>query len=184
MQPFLFTSSADAQLRRLPHLTSWRTLTLAASAFPTNLGGIQGSALIERSEWQGWRALYDQRNALIRMAAFADYVIQSPHALDGYDPRYMPMSPAIRYTLDQHWWILRGQSSKRARMSTQYPQLAAQLVAQQPPFFGAAHCAGCNGAASCAAAAPGFGSPEAWRRIGTQHHLVLASVQVGGLPVP
>jgi hypothetical protein len=183
MQTFVFTSTALAALQRIPNIAAWRTLTLLGSAFPSNLGGIQGTQLIDRVEWQGWHELYANRTGLARLPSFGDYAIQSPEVLEGYDPRYMPMSPAIRYTLETQWLIIRGQSSKRVRMATQFPTLASQLVGS-PSFYGAGHCPGCEEASQCASGSGGLGSPEAWRRIGTCHHLVKASSQIAALAFP
>lgn len=184
MPSFAITSTAQAQIQRVPNLGAWRTLTILASAFPLNLAGIVGTTQFPRDEWQAWSSLHAMRATLPRMPAFGDYLIQSPDVQEGYDPRFMPMSPAIRYTLDNEWLILRGQSSKHQRLAAQYPNLAAQLIASSPPYYGQAHCQGCRDAAACAAYAAGFGSPEAWRRLGTMHHLTVATAQLGAVAFP
>ncbi len=175
-------SFARALLQQIPNQTAWRTVTLAGCSFP-ELTGVHGQAFFDRNEWLAWSSIYATRATLVRMPSFGDYSIQSPEVLEGYDPRYMPMSPAIRYTLQDQWLIIRGRSSKVARLALQFPLLAQQLVASGH-FHGVAHCVGCAEADACAHSQPGFGSPVVWRRIGTAHHLMLVTAAVSALPFP
>lgn len=180
---YALASTSRALIQALPNITAWRTLTLAGCAFP-DLTGVQGPRLFPRTEWLVWLQLYSARAALPRLPTFGDYVIQSPEGIDGYDPRFMPMTPAIRYTVNNDWLVIRGQSSKQIRLAQQYPMMAAQLVASSPPFYGANHSQGCADAAACASGRPGFGSPVVWRRIGTAHHLVVVTGQISALTFP
>lgn len=177
----LFTSF-KYYVSALPHINSWRTLTILASAFPS-LGGLQGTSTHERKEWLAWQDLHNTRLQMPRMPTYGDYAIQSPDQMLDYDPRYMPMAPAIRYTLDDKWLIIRGISSKKVRIGAQYPHLAAQLVSDAQ-FYGVGHCRGCHDAAECASGKPGYGSGESWRRIGTVHHLMTVTAQLSSMPFP
>lgn len=175
-------------MQAVPNLTAWRTLTVVASAFAENMGVVPtlGSMTIERSEWLAWASLYGRRaqtQQIPRLPTFGDYGIQHPTGVEGYDPRYMPMSAAIRYTLTDRWLLIKGQSTKTVSASIQFPRLAAQLIAHRS-FYGAQHCSGCAEANACAGGAPGKGSPEAWRRIGTSHHLAVTTGQLASLAYP
>lgn len=178
-------SSTMVALNAIPTPQAWRTLTVVASGFPEHMGVVQtfGALQIERVEWIAWLTLHAQRTKLARLPSFGDYGIQHPEGVEGYDPRYMAMSAATRYTLNTDWLLIKGQSSKVQRMALQYPGLAHQLT-QSANFYGQSHCQGCGEVHACANGAPGFGSAEVWRRIGTSHHLTVASAQVAAVPFP
>jgi hypothetical protein len=182
MPSFALTSTTTALLQQLPTIAAWRTVTVAGCSFP-DLTGVHGQQLFDRKEWLSWAGLYANRAAMARMPTFGDYAIQSPEPLEGYDPRFMPMTPAIRYTVNSHWLVIRGHSSKTHGLAAQFPQLANQLLASGH-FLGAGHCPGCADANACATGHAGYGAPAVWRRIGTAHHLVLVSSQVAALPWP
>ena len=85
----------------------------------------------------------------------------------------MQASATIRYTVDESWLLIKGVSTKRVLPSEQFPQLAKQLVygRLRGQFAGPDHCGGCRGMKAAADGAPRLGSPEAWRRLGTAHHV-------------
>jgi hypothetical protein len=176
---------STSYLLALPYIHKWRTLTIAASAFPQNMGVLsrQTSATFERIEWTSWNALYNQRRALPRLPTFGDYGIQHPVIMEGFDPRYMAASAAIRYTLDREWLLVKGQSTRRMSGTAQYQALAAYLL-QRPEYMTPSHCSGCHDIELCSQGAAGFGSATPWRRIGTVHHLTHAATQISGLVFP
>jgi hypothetical protein len=62
----------------IPHLTEWRTLTIACGAFPEDLTKcVLGENYIPRSDWKNWLEAL-QSIQLIRIPSFADYTIQHP----------------------------------------------------------------------------------------------------------
>lgn len=168
-----------------PNLMRWRTVTIAASAFPRNMSAAQGNGAtcIDRVEWLAWLGLYQTRGDLLRLPMFGDYAIQHPELMEGYDPRFMPPSANIRYTVDNQWLILKGQSVRRVSGVTQYPALAANLMGRRE-FMGVGHCAGCADIQRCANGAAGMASGAPWRRIGTVHHLTHVTSQIGQLVWP
>lgn len=176
---------ARMYLTAVPHIKSWRTLTVAASAFPQTLGAVQrqSTTTLERTEWLAWARLHAGRGSLVRMPTFGDYAIQHPFVMEGYDPRYMPPSANIRYTLDDEWLILKGQSVRRAPGKAQF-QALAQALTSDARFMGQGHCKGCAEAHACAGGAAGYGASAPWRRIGTTHHLTHVMSQVAALPFP
>lgn len=182
MQQFVISTTMTALLARIPNIAAWRTITIAGCSFPS-LAGVSGTNTFDRSEWLSWLGLYATRATMTRMPSFGDYVVQSPDAIEGYDPRYMPMTPAIRYTLSTEWLVIRGQSSKTQALSTQFPVLAGTLL-NSGHFYGANHCDGCSDAAACANGMPKLGSTTVWRRIGTAHHLHVVTAQAAALPAP
>jgi hypothetical protein len=98
----------------------------------------------------------------------------------------MQVSATIRYTLDEHWLLVKGESTRATSASVQFPDLATRLVYGhlKSHFAGATHCVGCTGIKQAADGAPKFGSAEVWRRIGTIHHVSTVMLTIDSLPWP
>ena len=180
---------AEAFLSEVPDHSVWRTLTVSACAFPLSLGGVDPHShdLVERAEWLAWRqGLYERRQSLPRLPTYSDCAIQHPAGVEGFDPRFMAVSAAIRYTLDEDWLLIKGESSRRTLPSVQFPQLAMQLVYGhlRQHFAGSQHCAGCTSIKAAADGAPKMGSAEVWRRFGTIHHITRVVTALSGLAWP
>jgi hypothetical protein len=176
-------------LNNVPDPTEWRTLTIVGSAFPKSMGVIDRHSynLVERDEWLVWRdELYRNRSSLQRLPTFGDCVIQHPVGVEGFDPKIMKASATIRYTLDDQWLLIKGESTGVTNPSLQFPKLARKIVTGglRSYFAGATHCQGCEGINQCAGGRPGFGSAEAWRRLGTIHHLTRTTGQIAQLSWP
>jgi hypothetical protein len=180
---------ASAFLADVPDRTRWRTLTISSSAFPQSMAGVAGSShdQVDRSEWHAWRdALHANRASLDRLPTFSDCAIQHPSGVEGFDFRFMQVSASIRYTLPDQWLLIKGVSTKRILPSTQFPQLAKHLVYGHllPCYSGARHCIGCQLMRDAANGRTGLGSAEAWRLLGTTHHITVAVEQISKLTWP
>lgn len=167
----------------------WRTFTISASAFPLSMRMVDRNShvLVERAEWVGWRdSLHARRGEIVRLPTFSDCCIQHPRGVEGFDPRMMPVSAAIRYAWQEWWLLIKGESTRRTLPSIQFPALAAQLVrgVHRARFYGPDHCEGCRLIQASADNEPGLGSAEAWRRLGTIHHITTVAEQIAGLPWP
>lgn len=166
----------NAFLADVPNHQDWRTFTVSASAFPVSMGGVDRHShdLVERSDWLAWRDhLFSARHSLVRLPTYSDYAIQHPLGVEGFDFRFMQVSAAIRYTKEEHWLLVKGESTRSVLPSAQFPQLATRLVYGhlQQRFAGATHCLGCRAIKAAADGVDGYGSAGAWRRLGTIHHL-------------
>lgn len=171
----------------VPHHELWRTFTISACAFPVSMGGVlrHSHNLVERADWLAWRdRLHANRVALSRLPTFSDCAIQHPAGVEGFDPRMMQVSASVRYTLHDGWLLIKGESTRSTPASTQFPELATRLVYGhlRPHFAGPNHCAGCASIKAAADGAPGLGSAEAWRRLGTIHHISTVMQGLGSLP--
>lgn len=167
---------ADAFLSAVPDHSTWRTFTLSACAFPRSMGGVDRHShdLVERADWLAWReGLFPRRHHLPRLPTFSDCAIQHPLGVEGFDPRYMAVSASIRYTLEETWLLIKGESSHRTRPTVQFPGLATQLVYGhlKDQFAGENHCTGCASIKAASDGDRGYGSAEVWRRLGTIHHV-------------
>lgn len=182
-------SLTQAFVSSIPNQPAWRTFTLIGCSFPSSMGGVKrnSSLQVERVEWISWcKCLFQKRKTLLRLPTFGDGAIQHPAGVEGYDPRTMPSSAAIRYTLDDHWLLIKGQSTRTKLARLQFPELAKLLVVgpHSACFAGQSHCEGCAGIIASIAGEAGFGSLEAWRRLGTIHHLTRAIERLEALPWP
>ncbi len=165
-----------AFLREVPAHGEWRTFTLSACAFPLSMAivGKHSHESIERTEWRAWMDhLYADRAALPRLPSFSDCAIQHPSGVEGFDPKIMAVSAAVRYAQTSDWLLIKGESTRAVLPSVQFPELAKRLVYGQlkARFAGLSHCAGCGGIKRAADGADGFGSAEVWRKLGTIHHI-------------
>ncbi len=167
-------SLASQFLAAVPAPERWRSFTLSAAAIPEGMGGVNRHShdKIRRIDWLAWLEVCEKFSPP-RLPSFSDAGIQHPKGVEGFDPRIMPISPSIRYTLDEEWLLMKGQSNWVEPIKSQYPKLAAKLVKGplKGDFFGKAHCAGCALVADAAAGKPKLGSMPVWRRIGTIHHI-------------
>lgn len=173
----------QAMLTNLPHVSEWRTLTVAGTAFPENLSGFPSAAVsrIQRAEWVIWQTLLGRRQMMVRVPAFGDYGIQHPDPPE-LDPRIMQMSANLRYTADSEWVVFKGRSIK-THGARQFNDLCRMLV-DNGDYGGRNHCWGDAYVERCAANSDGPGNATIWRRIGTSHHLTLVTEQLASLSAP
>ncbi len=180
---------AAAFLADVPDHQRWRTFTVSACAFPMSMGVVARHShhFVERAEWIAWRdQLYACRNRLPRLPTFSDCAIQHPKGVEDFDFRTMQVSASVRYGMSDHWLLIKGESTRVTRPGVQFPALATKLVYGQlrSSFSGAAHCDGCKSMKAAADRAGGFGSAEAWRRLGTTHHISMVMDGLAALPWP
>lgn len=179
----------SAFMVEVPHQQRWRTFTISACAFPKGMGAVDRNshALIERAEWLAWKNyLYGNRADLQRLPTFSDCAIQHPAGVEGFDPRIMPVSASIRYSLENDWLLIKGHSTRASRPGEQFPALARELVYGnlRSHFYGSVHCNGCEFMKAAADGATGLGSAGVWRQLGTIHHLSVVIQALGSLPWP
>jgi hypothetical protein len=178
-----------AFMASVPHHDRWRTFTVSGCAFPRSMGGVDRHShdFVERADWIAWRdRLYAKRGQLRRLPTFSDCAIQHPSGVEGFDPRIMHVSASVRYTLENAWLLIKGESTRSTAPGTQFPELATRLVYGhlKSHFVGATHCAGCASMRAAADGAPKLGSAEVWRRLGTIHHISAVMQGLDSLPWP
>ena len=166
-------------LAALPHLLSWKTLTVAGTAFPQSLAGVpaDGEESIERAEWTAWGRL--RAGNLKRIPGFGDYTISHPEMVE-FDPTKMSMSASIRYTSNGNWLCLKGRSTKKNGFG-QFHTLSAKLI-RRPEYAGAAFSLGDGYINDCAARRAGPGNMTTWRRVGNVHHITSIAGEIAKLP--
>jgi len=82
----LVVTGTRAVLNGLPQITKWRTLTLAAAAFPENLSDVPAGTVvpIPRADWTLWLAIRGGKPS--RLPAFGDYAIAQSRTDSAYRP--------------------------------------------------------------------------------------------------
>lgn len=179
---------AAAFLNDIPDPTSWRTLTMSASAFPPGMGGLESRShdLIDRLDWLAWREGIRVGPAFPRVPTFSDGAIQHPSGVESVDWRTRTISASVRYTTGDQWLRIKGVSTKTEPPSDQFQNLATSLVYGylSKHFAGVSHCDGCQGMWCAAEGADNFGSLTVWRRLGTAHHITHVIEQIDALAAP
>ena len=98
------------------------------------------------------------------------------------DPRTMKPTAKIRYTLDDHWLIVKGHSLATPPKYGQFHSLARKLIRQRE-YMGPAFSWGDNYAAECAKGKATSGNLAKWVKVDTNHHLTFVAHQIASAPV-
>jgi Beta protein len=197
-----FIAAAPAQLARFPFLEKWRTLTLAATAIPQNLGQIPANTIkpFRRYEMDLWQAVLKSRPRLKRLPAFGDYAATHPFMTE-INPRFINKSPSIKYAGTNSWIIARGKAKPKKKKnedgtaksvavevppdSVQYPKLAAQIMDCES-WRGESFSWGDGRIAECvrkrAAKKKATGGNSTWVSVATSHHIAVVVEQIANLP--
>ncbi len=165
-----FAKLVHAIIRKLPHLTEWRTFSLIGTSFPASMAEVkQSPATFERSEWMLYKkivkSLSDEGR---RLPAFGDYAINHPDVVN-LDMRLIKPSATIRYTIEDAWFIVKG-PNVRDNGYEQYRD-HCRTVMISPHYMGRSFSDGDEYIANCADGTGKTGNLQTWRRVGTNHHL-------------
>lgn len=170
-----------AIITSLGNLSAWRSVVIAGTNMPKPLPEGQGVLEIERSEWLLYQDLV---GSLSDELAFADYAIAHPDPVVDIDPRVMSINANLRYTTENSWLIAKGGPYK-GRGGTSLgaaavpPMLA--LLREHASFIRTGHC-GLEEWVDAVLDHNASGSnPEAWRRMGTLHHVKFVTDQLASL---
>jgi hypothetical protein len=162
-------------IRSLPNIDKWKSLILAATAFPENLSGVDaGTQTIPRTEWDIWKEVF-QRKDIPRTPDFGDYSIANPNLIE-VDPRIMTMSANIRYTSEDEWFIFKARNVRKHGYD-QFFDLAKSVV-EQKCYCGRDFSWGDEYIAKCAKKEVGPGNATTWRKVGNSHHLTFVAHQL------
>lgn len=168
-------------LSNLPRLKEWLTITLSASGFPENLGGVLPRSIeaLPRTELDLRGHLIARRRAIPRFPTFSDYGICHPDLMD-FDPRVHTPSAAIRYTTEREWLIVKAGSIKKHSLA-QFRELS-EVLRRRPEYYGETYSWGDKYISDCADCSVGNGNLTTWRQVGTNHHITLVCNQIASSP--
>ena len=160
---------------------TWRSVVLAAGAFPVNLAGVpKGTHQISRTDWALFLATRLDPVLKGENLVYGDYGISHVAAFDE-DPRLLKMSANLRYTHWDKWFVIKGKSVKDFGFD-QYRDICKVLVLL-PIYLKAAFSHGDQNYSDVAAnPAAGPGNATHWRRDATNHHIHVVLHQVASLP--
>lgn len=167
-------------INELPNISSWRSISMAASGMPLTLSekvkpGEMG--IIKRIEFEAFKTLMSNHSKLKRAPNYADYTIVHP-VHRPFKPKAMSIAPSIRYTTSNAWVILRGLSAnKHPQKLKQYYALSEELT-KHPEFQGSDFCYGDLEIIKMSKRIGGPGNPRTWVGIGCNHHMTYVAKQL------
>ncbi|MGD0006411.1 MAG: beta family protein [Anaerolineaceae bacterium] len=123
-----FVSLLEQIIKNLPYLNGWRSFGIIGTSLPASLSIFgRGVSIIPRNEWRTYKRLQRRlRSSGIRIPTFGDYGINNPEVLR-VDPRHMRTTANIRYTINDGWFIVRGQSINKYGLG-QHKDLCREIV--------------------------------------------------------
>jgi len=169
-----FSKAIQNIVSNLPNLNKWRTFTIIGTSFPETMASIKkGGEIVPRLEWRLYKLLVvNFQKAGLRLPAFGDYAINHPK-VSKIDMRIVKPSASIRYTIDDGWYIVKGENVKDKKFGKfkQYHKLSKQVL-DSPYYCGPTFSWGDNYIQECARGTGKTGNLSTWRQVGTNHHIV------------
>lgn len=158
-------------------ISSVKRIVLAGSSFPENLSGVERNSIkqIRRAEWIVWKDIISPTLSSIE---FGDYCISNPSPQE-VDPRFMQQSASIRYTTDNDFLIVKGESVRKTTGQGwgQTRSLCERLV--RSGFFKSKDFSwGDNFIFECSEGRTSTGNATTWRKVGVNHHISLVVDQL------
>jgi Beta protein len=168
-----FSKAIQLIVSSFPYLKDWRTFTVLGSSFPETMASIEkGGKVVERYEWQLYKMLITNfRRDGVRLPSFGDYAINHPKVLE-LDMRKVKPSATIRYTIDDNWYIVKGENvrDKKYGRCKQYLGLSKKVI-DSKYYYGSTFSWGDDFIQRCANGG-NTSNLSMWRQVGTTHHIV------------
>lgn len=157
-------------ISKLPYLNEWRTFTLLGTSFPETMAIIKkGGEIVQRYEWQLYKVLIDGlKKAKLRLPTFGDYVINHPKEGE-LDWRIVKPAATIRYTIEDGWYILKGDNVRDYGFE-QYHNLSRKILNSRY-YDGPTFSWGDGYIQTCSNKSAKTGNLSTWRQVGTSHHI-------------
>jgi len=178
-QSSTISMAAKAGLKALPHLKSWRSVTLAAGSMPPDLSSVDSGSVdkLPRIEWQLWNEV---QKSIDREIQFGDYTVQHPEILT-LDMKLISktMVAKIKYTTAKDWLAIKGKSLYKYKYA-QFHELAKILVNHED-FCGREFSWGDAYISECAEKTVGTGSLQTWVTVSVNHHITYVCHQLANL---
>ena len=164
-----FSDSILDQLRDFPEFKSWKSFTICGGSFPKTQLLQSGENIVPRGEWIFYGKLVTKLKVqeFSRHINYGDYGIIAPGHFK-FDFRKMDRSANIRYTHDEDWFVVKGNSIK-LNGSEQYIGLAKDIV-KSDYFMGERFSDGDNHLKKTTQRGGKAGNTLVWNRVGFNHH--------------
>lgn len=182
MRPRQLAGLAMDMVEDLPDPHAYASLTVAGAAIPESLAMLSRNQWnpIPRVDWLGWKQMYNHRRRPARMPSYGDYGV-SP-------PPLPPSGPAtilaqLRYSTDEQFFVWKGANAIRYGFE-QFNQICADLVNNQPFYYGESFSEGDRVIAEKARPGASPGNATTWRQVATSHHIEVVLDQLATLASP
>jgi len=164
-----YSDAILAALEDFPYLQQWCTFTVCGSAFPSSKLIHKNENIIPRYDWSLFQAINRkiQQEDFARKLNFGDYGIVNPEYFE-FDPTKMSSSASIKYTLNQDWLVIKGNSIKKSGNAQYFSQ--AKDIANSTHFLGKTFSEGDLYIYNCAMGQENAGNPTTWIWVGNNHH--------------
>lgn len=180
-KPSVVAQILRVDLGFLPAVSEWRTVTVASGAFPPSLAPLTRSTWnrVARVDWQAWVALVGGTRKMQRLPSYGDYTVSNT----GLPPEGRATILAqLRYSTPTEFMIWKGHDVKRHPDGYRQFRAICQNIVGRPEYRGAGFSSGDQEIQEKATTPGSPGNPEAWRRIGTNHHIETVLDQFSNLP--
>lgn len=154
------------------NINDFKEVFFAATSFPINLSSCKTNSItrIERIEMVIKDHFENSPTKISRIPKFADYCVSNPE-IGEIDPRLMTMSAAVRYTVEDAWYIFKAASVKKYSFE-QFYDLAKEITSSNV-YYGEEFSWGDNLIYQKSKRTGGTGNPTTWRQIATNHHITV-----------
>jgi len=164
-----FAKALRAATSNIKSISKCRSFTLAATAFPTSMGGLSlGENIVSRDEW----LLFNEYSLLLseheRKPQFGDYTIAHPDILN-MDMRLIKPAASLRYTIGDKWLVVKGKNVRDYKFK-QYIDICKSVV-NSGHFDGSNYSLGDEYIFDCGAGNKSTGTLTTWRWVGVNHHM-------------
>ncbi|MBN1529477.1 MAG: beta family protein [Thermoleophilaceae bacterium] len=174
------TLAATGLIRGLPNIADWRSVILAATAFP-RVANFSANTVntSPRTEWTVWRNVLAQADDLPRMPGFGDYTVVGVQTAYEQTAAFYRPSPNLRYTTADDYLVLKARHARHGH--DQFNDLCRTMVGRGD-FAGAAFSRADRYINRCAENSDGPGNAMTWLKVGINHHLATVAAQISSLP--
>ena len=170
-------------LSDIPKLNEFRNIILSTSAFPASVSQAEKGELsqFDRADWYFWKKYSPSLNNKYNInLVFSDYTVNIPENIEFI----IGMSPVfkIRYTTNDHFIILKGETIKKGGLEKEKISYLCQKLINSPLFEGEDFSWGdkfiFNGTQQNL---DSYGNLATWVKVATNHHITLVVNQISNL---
>lgn len=176
-----FVKALRIAILKIHSINDCRTFTIAATAFPETMGGLDlGENHIDRDEWNLFNEYRSQMSDHERHPKFGDYTIAHPSVVN-MDMRFVKPAASLRYTVDDGWLVVKGQNVRDYKFG-QYVGICG-VVVSSGQFSGPDFSLGDEYIFDCSEGNESTGTLTTWRWVGVNHHITKVVNDLASLDV-